>query len=55
MPKGIESERFEELCMESVLTQKALVNLLESKGIITRAELLKGVSELKNKEKSQRL
>lgn len=54
MPKGIEPERFEELCMESVLAQKALMNLLESKGIITRAELFKEINELKCKEKNHK-
>jgi hypothetical protein len=54
MPKGIEPERFEELCIESVFVQKALLNLLDSKGIITKAELLKEMNELKCKEKNQR-
>ena len=39
----------EELLMTIVMEQDALVNLLEEKGIIKRAELLEGVKKLKPK------
>ncbi len=35
-----ETVSFEELLMSNVYTQEALINLLEKKGIITKAELL---------------
>ena len=43
MAKKLDSKEivsFEELLMSNVYTQDALVNLLESKGIITKAEVL---------------
>ena len=44
-PKEILS--FEELLRSNVIEQEALVNLLEKKGIITKAELLEGINKLK--------
>ncbi len=49
-PKEVVS--FEELLMRNVIEQEALVNLLERKGVITKAELLeeiKSLRETKNK------
>jgi hypothetical protein len=38
-----ETVSFEELLMSNVYTQEALINLLEAKGIITKAELLEEI------------
>ena len=43
---------FEELLMSNVFTQEALVNLLEKKGIITKAELLEEIKRLRSKQKT---
>ena len=40
---------FKELLMSNVYEQEALINLLERKGIITKAELLEEIKELKKK------
>lgn len=40
---------FEELLMSNVYTQEALINLLDAKGIIKKAELIEGIKKLKNK------
>jgi hypothetical protein len=47
-PKEIVS--FEEVLMSNVYTQEALVNLLEKKGIITRAELLEEIKTLRKRQ-----
>jgi hypothetical protein len=44
-----ETVSIEELLMSIVMEQEALVNLLEEKGIIKKAELLEGVKKLKPK------
>ena len=41
---------FEELLMSNVYTQEALINLLEKKGIITKAELLEEIKTLRDKQ-----
>ncbi len=40
---------FKELLMSNVYEQEAIINLLEKKGIITKAELLEEIKELKKK------
>lgn len=40
---------FEELLMSNVYTQEALINLLDAKGIIKKAELIEEIKKLKNK------
>ena len=40
----------EEILMNNVLEQEALVNLLEKKGIITRAELLEEIKRLRERQ-----
>jgi len=47
-PKEVVS--FEELLMSNVYTQEALVNLLEKKGIITKAELLEEIKMLRDRQ-----
>ncbi len=42
---------FEELLMSNIYTQEALINLLETKGIITKAELLEEIKKLKENQK----
>jgi hypothetical protein len=42
---------FEELLVSSMFEQDALVNLLERKGLITKAELLEEIKALKKKQK----
>ena len=44
-----ETVSIEELLMSIVMEQEALVNLLQEKGIIKKAELLEGVKKLKPK------
>ena len=46
-----ETVSFEELLMSNVYTQEALINLLEAKGIITKAKLLEEITRLRTKEK----
>ena len=46
-----ETVSFEELLMSNVYTQEALINLLEAKGIIKKAELLEEIKNLRKKEK----
>ena len=45
-----ETVSFEELLRSNVIEQEALVNLLEKRGIITKAELLNEIKRLKNKK-----
>jgi hypothetical protein len=40
---------FEEVLLSNVLEQEALVNLLEKKGIITKAELLDEIKKLRKR------
>ena len=47
-----ETVSFEELLMSNVYTQEALVNLLEKKGIITKAEVLEEIKRLRLKQKT---
>ena len=47
-----ETASFEELLMSNVIEQEALVNLLEKKGIITKAELLDEIKEFRKKRNS---
>ena len=49
-PKEIVS--LEELLMSNVMEQEALVNLLERKGIISKAELLEEIKKLKGRKKT---
>jgi hypothetical protein len=42
---------FEELLVSSMFEQDALVNLLERKGLITKAELLDEIKALKRKQR----
>ncbi len=42
---------FEELLMSNVYTQKALINLLDKKGIIDKKELLEDIKRLKKERK----
>ena len=46
-----ETVSFEELLMSNVYTQEALINLLEKKGIITKAELLEEIKRLRDRQK----
>ena len=46
-----ETASFEELLMSNVYTQEALINLLETKGIIKKAELLEEIKKLKENQK----
>ncbi len=46
-----ETVSFEELLMSNVYTQEALINLLEAKGFIKKAELLEEIKKLRDKEK----
>ena len=43
---------FEEVLMSNVYTQEALINLLERKGIITKAQLLEEIKRLRLKQKT---
>lgn len=45
-----ETVSFEELLMSNVYTQEALINLLEKKGVITKAELLEEIKGLREKQ-----
>ena len=49
-PKEIVS--FEELLVSNVIEQDALVNLLERKGIIKKAELLEEIKKLRDRKKT---
>jgi hypothetical protein len=46
---------FEELLMNNVIEQEALINLLEKKGIITKAELLEEIKRLRGKRRRFRM
>lgn len=50
-----ETVTFGELLMNNVIEQKALVNLLEAKGIIKEAELLEEIKRLKGKRRRVRM
>jgi hypothetical protein len=41
---------FEELLMSNIYTQEALINLLEAKGIIKKAELLQEIRRIRNQK-----
>jgi hypothetical protein len=45
-----EAVSFEELLRSNVIEQEALVNLLERKGVITKAELLEEIKRLRDKQ-----
>jgi hypothetical protein len=45
-----EAVSFEELLRSNVVEQEALVNLLERKGVITKAELLEEIKRLRDKQ-----
>ena len=47
-----ETVTFEELLMSNIIEQEALVNLLERKGIITKAELLEEIKRLRERKNS---
>jgi len=47
-----ETVSFEELLLSNVYTQEALINLLEAKGILNKAELLEEIKRLREKKKS---
>ena len=47
-PKQVVS--FEEVLMSNVYTQEALINLLEAKGIIKKAELLEEIKRLRREK-----
>ena len=49
-PKEVVS--FEEVLLSNVYTQEALINLLEAKGIIKKAELMEEIKRLRNKEEA---
>ncbi len=42
---------FEELLVSNVYTQEALINLLEKKGVISKAELLEEILKLRGRKK----
>jgi hypothetical protein len=42
---------FEELLMSNVYTQEALINLLDAKGFIKKAELLEEIRKIRDKQK----
>jgi hypothetical protein len=41
---------FEEILMSNVYTQEALINLLDAKGIIKKAELLREIKRIKDQK-----
>ena len=45
-----ETVSFEELLLSNVYTQEALINLLEAKGIIKKAELLEEMKRVSNRK-----
>jgi hypothetical protein len=47
---GKEAVSFEELLMSNVYTQGALINLLEKKGILTKAEVLEEIKRLRERQ-----
>ncbi len=46
---------FQELLMSNVIEQEALINLLEAKGIIRKAELLEEIKKLKGRRRRVRM
>ncbi len=50
-PDPKETVSCEELLMSNVIEQEALVNLLERKGLINKAELLEEIKRLRDKKK----
>ena len=50
-----ETASFEELLKSNIFTQEALVNLLEKKGIINKAELLEEMRKLKGQKRRFRM
>lgn len=49
-----ETVSFEELLMSNVIEQEALINLLEKKGMICKAELLEEIKSLREKQRKLR-
>jgi hypothetical protein len=49
-----ETVSFEELLLSNVIEQEALVNLLERKGVITKAELFEEIKTLRKKAKQDK-
>lgn len=47
-----ETVSLEELLVSNVYTQEALINLLEAKGIIKKADLLEEIKRLRDRKKS---
>jgi len=47
-----ETVTFEELLMSNIIEQEALVNLLEKKGILIKAELLEEIKRLRERKNS---
>lgn len=45
---------FEEVLLSNVYTQEALINLLEQKGIITKAEVLEEIKGLREKQRERK-
>jgi len=46
-----ETVSLEELFLSNVYTQEALINLLEKKGVISKAELLDEIKKIRDKQK----
>jgi len=46
-----ETVSLEELLMSNVIEQEALINLLEKKGFISKAELLEEIKKLRDKRR----
>jgi hypothetical protein len=44
-----ETVRFEELLMSNTITQEALINLLDKKGLINKQELLEEIKRLRDR------
>lgn len=51
-PDPKETVSVEELLLSNVYTQEALINLLEEKGVIRKADLLEEIKRLRDKKKS---
>jgi hypothetical protein len=48
-----ETASFEEILLSNVLTQEAIIRILERKGILTRDELVTEIIEMKDKKGSE--